>query len=76
MAATESAADRMRVYQSGGTCCTYCGRALKVDEAQMEDEAAVCGDCHEDKGERSGAEYRHVRRMRLAQQMLDGLGRR
>lgn len=76
MAAAESAAERMRVYQRGGTCCTYCGRALKVHEAHMEDEAAICGDCREDKGDRSSAEYRHVRRMRQAQQMLSGLGRR
>lgn len=76
MGATESAAERVRVYQQGGSCCTYCGRALRVDEVHLEDEETVCGDCHTEKGDRSGAEYRHVRRMRLAQQMLDGLNRR
>ena len=80
MAVSESAADRLwGVYQSGGTCCAYCGRALRVHEAHTEEERSqtrtICGECRSDKGARSGAEYRHLRRMRLAQQMLGGLSR-
>ncbi len=68
------------VYERG-SCCAYCGRALPAQHMRLVHEEGakphvVCQDCHEDKGDRTSAEYRHVRRLRQAQQMLASLGQR
>ncbi len=79
----------MSVYLRVGGCCVFCGRALRMDEAHLDHEhgqAALaaapdaelhctCGECRDEKGERTGAEYRAFRRMRQAREVLAGLGR-
>jgi 5-methylcytosine-specific restriction endonuclease McrA len=81
---------RERVYRRVGGCCVYCGRALRLHEAHLDHEMGhravatapdeelhcVCADCRADKGDRTGAEYRQLRRTRLAQQMLASLAAR
>lgn len=73
-----------------GGSCAYCGRALKLDEAHLDHEAGsavaehapdhelhcTCGDCRAEKGERTAAEYRHLRRARQAYEMLATLSAR
>jgi 5-methylcytosine-specific restriction endonuclease McrA len=81
---------REQVYRRVGGCCTYCGRALHLHEAHLDHELGVhavaeapdeelqcaCADCRTDKGERTGAEYRQLRRYRHAQEMLATLAAR
>lgn len=78
-----------KVYLRAGGCCAYCGRALRLDEAHLDHEEGpeaaadapeeelqcVCAECREEKGTRTGAEYRAIRRLRLAREMLQLLGR-
>ena len=86
-----AALERLRkVYMRVGGCCVFCGRALRLHEAHLDHEqgaAAVadapegelhcsCSDCRTEKGERTSAEYRHLRRSRLAAEMLALLGTR
>ena len=79
-----------RVYLRVGGCCTYCGRALMLHEAHLDhDEGGshlaiaaedqlrcACGECQAEKGERTAAEYRHIRRTRQALEMLSTLAAR
>ncbi len=85
---TDVSARRLwNVYVRVGGSCTYCGRALRVEEAHLDHELGAsalveapdaellcsCGDCREEKGHRTGAEYRVFRRLRQAREMLAGL---
>lgn len=87
----ESAGDRHRlIYVRDGGCCTYCHRALRPDEAQLdhdhpgvhpehvalEDLRVACPDCRTEKGARTAGEYRAARRASLAREMLHHLAGR
>ena len=90
VAADVSASRLWNVYVRVGGSCTYCGRALRLEEAHLDHELGAsalaaapdsellcsCAACRDEKGRRTGAEYRVFRRMLQAREMLAGLSSR
>ena len=73
-----------RVYVRDGGCCVYCGRAMRVEEVRLDHDgpalaadavaedrlSCACAECGQEKGDRTGAEYRSLRRQMHAREML------